>query len=199
MEKSEVRKILKNAVVEMGSECRKKESSLVCSNFLHSHFYADCKSVFSYFPLSLELDVSEINLQVLKDGKNLFLPRCGADGSMEFFKICNDVDFFDQFVKGAYGIFEPKPGLIKASSSDFSDSCFLVPGWGFSKDGNRIGKGKGFYDRYFSNLNSDFFKIGIHFSCQLLLEIPSEAHDMKMDFLLGPEGFITSGCQLNSI
>lgn len=199
IEKNEIRKNLRTSILKMEEENKRCESSLVCREFINSKFYAECKSFFSYSPLNSEVDVSEINCQILKDKKSLFLPRCNSDGTMEFYKISSEIDFFNQVEKGYFGIYEPKKNLQKVSDYDFEDSCFLVPGLGFSYKGARIGKGKGYYDKYFLNLklkdiNSTIVKIGIHFSCQILKDIPSESHDMKMNFLLGPEGFVISDC-----
>lgn len=58
----------------------------------------------------------------------------------------------------------------------------IVPGQAFDKQGNRLGRGKGFYDRFLTRTNA--FRIGICFDFQLLPQIPTEAHDIKMDFVI---------------
>jgi 5-formyltetrahydrofolate cyclo-ligase len=63
-----------------------------------------------------------------------------------------------------------------------SPEVVIVPGLGFSPDGKRLGRGKGFYDRYFEK--SSVLKIGIAFEMQILNDIPTETHDMKMDFVV---------------
>ena len=59
---------------------------------------------------------------------------------------------------------------------------FFVPGVGFDLAGNRLGRGKGFYDRYFEDLQ--VMKIGIAWSEQLKDKIPVESHDCHMDFII---------------
>lgn len=66
--------------------------------------------------------------------------------------------------------------------SEVTPSWFLVPGVAFSVSGARLGRGKGFYDRYFSK--NDGLKIGLAWSEQVLDEIPVEAHDSHMDFII---------------
>jgi 5-formyltetrahydrofolate cyclo-ligase len=63
-----------------------------------------------------------------------------------------------------------------------SPSIVIVPGLGFTPDGKRLGRGKGFYDRYFEK--SPAIKIGIAFEMQIIKDIPTEPHDVKMDFVV---------------
>ena len=58
----------------------------------------------------------------------------------------------------------------------------IVPGLGFSKDGKRLGRGKGFYDRYLEH--SSAVKIGIAFEMQISNDIPTDEHDVVMDFVV---------------
>ena len=59
----------------------------------------------------------------------------------------------------------------------------LVPGRAFTKDGKRLGRGKGFYDNYFSNIPQifDIKKSGVCLPCQLLAELPATPDDVMMD------------------
>lgn len=58
----------------------------------------------------------------------------------------------------------------------------IVPGLGFTKDGRRLGRGKGFYDRYLES--SSAVKVGIAFDHQLESDIPTDDHDVLMDFVV---------------
>jgi 5-formyltetrahydrofolate cyclo-ligase len=58
----------------------------------------------------------------------------------------------------------------------------LVPGLGFTLFGTRLGRGKGFYDKYLEANTA--LKIGIAFEMQIEKEIPKESHDIKMDFVV---------------
>lgn len=66
--------------------------------------------------------------------------------------------------------------------SEVRPNWFLVPGVAFTSSGARLGRGKGFYDRYFEK-NSGL-KIGLAWSEQVLNDIPVEAHDSYMDFII---------------
>lgn len=64
----------------------------------------------------------------------------------------------------------------------------LIPGLGFSKTGDRLGRGKGYFDRYLENYNG--LKIGLCFKVQLTDVIPQDPHDIKMDWIVTEEGII---------
>ena len=63
---------------------------------------------------------------------------------------------------------------------------FLVPGLAFSKKGERVGRGKGFYDRTLADVSG--LKVGVCYSYQLFAELPTEAHDIRMDVVVSDTG-----------
>ena len=79
--------------------------------------------------------------------------------------------------EGAFQIMEPvgEP-FIAFDQIDFA----LVPGMAFDAAGHRLGRGKGYYDRFLST-HPDIYKIGVCFPFQRVAEVPSEAHDVVMD------------------
>jgi 5-formyltetrahydrofolate cyclo-ligase len=70
----------------------------------------------------------------------------------------------------------------KESAEKILPKMILVPGLGFSQNGERLGRGKGFYDRYLECFNG--VKIGLCFECQMNLQVPVETHDQKMNFII---------------
>ncbi len=66
-------------------------------------------------------------------------------------------------------------------------NVLIIPGLAFTKNGMRLGRGKGHYDKYLSEEEkglSSIVKIGVAFEEQVLESIPSEAHDIKMNYLV---------------
>jgi 5-formyltetrahydrofolate cyclo-ligase len=63
---------------------------------------------------------------------------------------------------------------------------FLVPGMAFSRKGERIGRGQGFYDRTLAQVSG--LKVGVCYSYQLFNDLPTEDHDVKMDVVVSDEG-----------
>lgn len=111
-------------------------------------------------------------------------------------KICaKQVNAYSELLDaGAFGILEPKPDCRNRPERRFSPEkidLVLVPGLAFDRSGGRLGRGKGFYDRFFQKLSKKAVLVGLAFDEQLVERVPIEPHDRKMDFLLTPEGALT--------
>jgi len=79
------------------------------------------------------------------------------------------------------------PQTLRAESQldlPFSPELVLVPGLAFSRDGHRLGRGGGFYDRLLTGRASNSIKVGICFAFQLVETIPIEPHDAIMDAVM---------------
>jgi 5-formyltetrahydrofolate cyclo-ligase len=57
----------------------------------------------------------------------------------------------------------------------------VVPGLAFTAEGNRLGRGAGFYDRFLAGIPANTVKVGVCFEFQRVSEVPQESHDVKMD------------------
>ena len=74
-----------------------------------------------------------------------------------------------------FGVLEPAQPLREIPPVDVA----LIPGVAFDRQNNRLGRGKGYYDRLLSSVGA--YKVGVCFGCQLLEHVPHDAHDVKMD------------------
>lgn len=103
------------------------------------------------------------------------LPRVEGE-VMNFYPYGKDV-----MATGTYGINEPQGGTpMNACEID----VVVVPGVAFTDCGVRMGRGKGFYDRYLSQSGSRALKIGVCYSEQIVDDIPTEPHDVVMDAVI---------------
>ena len=96
--------------------------------------------------------------------------------------ILSKLKSWDDLEIGAYNILEPKKETIKEADVESID-LIIVPGLVFDEGGNRIGHGKGYYDRLLSDLK-DIPTIGLAFELQIVKKIESEQHDEKIDVIL---------------
>jgi 5-formyltetrahydrofolate cyclo-ligase len=123
------------------------------------------------------------------DQRKVFLPRTSTDGTMVFLSIGRDWQSSTQ--SGVFGIPEPSMTGGEVFTPDGSDStAILVPGLVFDSQGNRLGRGKGYYDRFLQIQNNyNLISIGIcwDMQIQLLNEIPTEEHDVMMNFVVTEE------------
>lgn len=88
--------------------------------------------------------------------------------------------------KGSFNIDEPQG---EAYNDLTSIDAAVIPGVSFDSHGNRLGRGKGYYDRFLKKLNT--FKIGVCFGFQLSEEIPHGEHDVEMDEVWTENGYVS--------
>ena len=85
--------------------------------------------------------------------------------------------------QGSFGILEPTDNLI---CTDYASiDLAVIPGVAFTPEGVRLGRGMGFYDRLLSHPAFEHvYKMGICFPCQMMQELPSQPHDVRMSEVL---------------
>lgn len=127
--------------------------------------------VASYQSLQSEPDTSEFNAWVIATGRTLLLPRIEND----------DLVFASgEVALGAFGIQEPSGAAVNLNSLDL----ILVPALAIDASGNRLGKGKGFYDRALAKIECP--KFAVIFDAEYLESLPTESHDQKVDGAISP-------------
>jgi 5-formyltetrahydrofolate cyclo-ligase len=90
----------------------------------------------------------------------------------------NFYDISEGVFKGAFGIMEPIATTpIEPSEID----VMIVPGVAFTRNGARLGRGKGFYDKYLSHKDFHAYTIGVCYPCQVVEDLPSEPHDQVLN------------------
>ena len=129
-----------------------------------------------------EIDLCSLH-QLLPD-KMLVYPLCHPDSRLSF----HHVPHVDSLTPGMLNILEPVPKRHQEQPTDEID-LFLCPGLAFNHDGTRLGQGGGFYDRMLQRRKPSATTIGISMTLQVIGNIPSETHDICMDYLLTEEGF----------
>lgn len=119
-----------------------------------------------------EIDLADFISAALSAGCTVVAPRWnGTD-----YELVPVVDLA-KLVPGLHGILEPSAGPVIRPA----DVCaWLVPGLAFTKDGCRLGYGGGWYDRLLAQVPKHIPRIGIAYDFQLMDELPSEPHDIRL-------------------
>ena len=110
-------------------------------------------------------------IEQLAQSKRLVLPRIEGD-EMEFYDISEGLH------EGAFGIMEP---LATTPIAPNEIDVMILPGVAFTRKGARLGRGKGFYDKYLTRNGFRAYTIGACFPCQIVEDIPTEQHDKIVD------------------
>jgi 5-formyltetrahydrofolate cyclo-ligase len=166
--------------------------------FLSSEVYRNAHEIFVFVSLRGEVDTKRIIAKSLVDGKHVAVPRITPGTSMmEFYYLNAELPVTSQLDTGSFGILEPQTQLRKAEVKHFpAHAVVVVPGLAFSLAGDRLGKGRGFYDGYASRIaeaggNKPDAYAALCFSFQILPSVPHNEDDMKITHIASDRGFET--------
>ena len=132
----------------------------------------EAKVILAYYSLPGEVDTHTLIQELVAEGKTVLLPKVLDDTTMELRQYAGPQDLSE----GAYHIMEPMGAPFK----DFSQiDVALIPGLAFDTNGHRLGRGKGYYDRFLTAFTGK--TIGVCFDFQKVAEVPVDAHDVAVD------------------
>ena len=151
-------------------------SSKISKNLIKSSVYCDSGVIALYNPFRNEVDL----LSLLEDGERTFVfPKVVKNTrKLDFYKVHS----LEDFKKGVFGIMEPDTSLEKVNINDID--LFAVPGVAFSKNGERIGYGGGYYDSTLNFRKKDSVSVGIALEIQLVDPGFSNEQDIPVDILI---------------
>ena len=186
-QKSALRRRIRNELARLSPGARLAASAQACSRLRQERIWREAGSVLLYAPLADEPDVEPLWRDALATGKTLALPR--FDPETGSYQACRVLNPAEDLKPGQFGIPEPGENCppVALKRLDF----ILTPGVGFTLDGRRLGRGKGFYDRLLSSVRGS--KCGIAFDEQIVNDIPAELHDIRLDCILTPTRWFRTG------
>lgn len=165
------------------SQTEVEEKSLVISDYLYSlEVFKLSKSIALYFPISNEVRTESIFIKAIQSEKEVYFPRVNGS-SLDFHR----VDNLEQLEKGEFGVLEPKAHFLKAQTEDID--LFILPALAYDKSGNRLGYGKGYYDRSLANI-PERKKIGLSYDMQVLDSLPTDEFDRKVGIVVTELGVV---------
>lgn len=148
--------------------------------------YKKADLLLCYASLPEEIETDGIINAALGDGKRVALPRCAdSKGNMAFYLI----ESLDELSVGTFGVREPVPACPEVI--DFKNSLAVVPGLCFDMHGNRLGYGRGYYDRFLKIYTS--LSVGLCYNSLVKNNIPVNDYDKKVALLITEEGIINIG------
>ncbi len=131
--------------------------------------------IHTYLPMGNEVDIFPFIGAMLEKGLTVVAPKSLKGRRMENLVLHS----LSELEAGIFGTSHPASGLVYEGGYDL----FIVPGLAFDRHGNRIGYGAGYYDAFLGSQPGGH-KLGICYPFQLLDELPSEPHDVRLDGVL---------------
>lgn len=183
-DKRAVRKAALAARDALDEKARKRASMLMTERIAGHQWFLSAEDVLCFVSYGSEIDTGEIIKEALERKKRVYVPKViPGDNRMEFYRI----EGLGQLRPGYHGIPEPEGNTEKYlyTRERAERTLMLMPGAAFDRLRNRVGYGKGFYDRYLADKGAlQPRTIAVGFRCQLVEEIPAESTDIRPDQVL---------------
>ena len=174
---------------------RAQLSREITARLLHLAAYREAGTVLGYMSFGAEFETDAWVRQVLQDGKVLLLPRVNVvRRELDLYRV---TDVETQLAFGAYDIREPQPANCELARLDEAD-FILLPGVAFGRDGARLGYGGGFYDKLLAHMTHRPVLAAAAYALQVVEQIPQEATDVKVEWIVTEQETITCSKQGNS-
>lgn len=143
--------------------------------------FRDAKCVCCYVSVRSEMPTPGIILRAMESGKTVIVPKVFGN-IIRFFKIRS---LTDDLNRGTFGVLEPNDDCEEVDPH--TAGVCLIPGVVFDEHGNRIGYGKGYYDRFLNTLPQSIPTLGLAYDCQIIPQITCTlADDIPVQFLVTP-------------
>ncbi len=159
-------------------ESRERKSKLIKKRLFRTEVFKKAEFVMFYIALKDEVNTEEMIKEAKKLGKKVIVPVCKKNRITLRPCILEDNP---SLKKGPYGVCEP---AIERGIPLKDLDLVIVPGVAFDKKGNRLGRGKGCYDRFLKKLLKDTPTIGLAFDFQILPSLPRQTHDVSVNKII---------------
>jgi 5-formyltetrahydrofolate cyclo-ligase len=180
MDKSQLRTEMKARLAAITPAERHTRSLAACNLLVATREFKHAQMIMIYMSMPREVETSPLAVRAWQDGKNIAVPRLDWDGNrMEPIEI-RSLDTGMQTT--GPGIRQPATGT--AVPLDLID-MIIVPGLAYDRRGYRLGRGRGFYDRFLAQSDFQGVRCSLCFQEQLLdTAVPTEPHDMPMNLIV---------------
>jgi len=180
-EKKTLRAILSESRDALATESADAFSEIIQRRAIESEFYRAAPAVVLYAAKGNEVSTDIILADSLSAGRAVFYPRVDAgQGTIIALRVRRSAEL----QRGAYNILEPADSAEELDRSKFRPIIVCVPGVAFGLEGQRLGRGGGYYDRFIAELGDDAISVGLAYSFQLLDGIPETGLDRRLNYIL---------------
>lgn len=200
-QKAELRLKIKKLFKKYEYDClinKEKYEKIILDTITKSNYYKNAKSIFYFYPMQEEIPLIPLLKNSLKKFKKVALPRIekivvnnSVVRTMNFYVLKNEIKIENQLKTGTLGIYEPNTHCIPFNIHDKKNYPLLiiVPALAYTKKGERLGRGAGYYDNYLSKLleyvpRENIVLMGLVYDFQIVKTIPLEPHDIPVDVIV---------------
>lgn len=187
MNKKELRNEILTLRDALSVDERVQKSMQIAKQVIEQKAFQEADKILLFASYKSEIETAQIFDVAHALNKDVYYPKV-VDKKMEFYQVQNKEDL----IEGYRGIREPEISVDRQFiAAPLEKILVVMPGAVFDEDGNRIGYGGGYYDKYLQQLEcimakENVCKIAVAFECQMVEtdKIPREAHDRKPDYII---------------
>ncbi|MDE6620040.1 MAG: 5-formyltetrahydrofolate cyclo-ligase [Lachnospiraceae bacterium] len=182
--KAEIRKRILEIRKELTDDEIASKSGAIVQKVIKTPEYREADNILLYADYCREVMTRGIFEDALLHRKKIYFPRVDKlTNTMEFYQVIS----IRQLERGYMDILEPREDMrARYQFQPKEDTLAILPGAAFDTSGYRVGYGKGFYDKFLAN-KRQLSTMALAFACQIVDEIPKDAHDIKMDKIVTEE------------
>lgn len=185
MSKAMLRKTILARRQALSAKEQSAASSAVQDVFVAMPEYLAARSIALYLAVNNEVSTERVIRHALMTGKELFLPS--VEGAQMLFR---RITALEDLVPGRFGIMQPPPDSPAADPAAID--LIVVPGVGFDLSGQRIGYGKGYYDRTLHRVENNGRLVAFCYEFQLVDSLAGEQHDVNMDIIITEQRLLST-------
>jgi len=177
--KRDLRKRLRGLLDAIPSDELHHRSFQACNQLLTAQAYKRAEVIMVFLSLPKEVETTPLVLRAWRDAKRVLAPK--VNWEQRRILPIEIVSLTDNIGEGAMGLREPVDGVpFPVENIDL----VIVPGLGFDREGNRIGRGRGFYDQFLAHEGWRGVSCGLALEDQVLDHVPMGEHDRPVDMLV---------------
>ncbi|MDA7951329.1 MAG: 5-formyltetrahydrofolate cyclo-ligase [Pirellulaceae bacterium] len=184
MSLSKQKKLLRPKVLERRAALtdREKRSQAIIDRLYTMPIYQRASTVLFYVDFREEVQTQGAIAEALNT-KRVAVPWSAGRNQLSLFHLHS----LKELTPGKYGVPEPLLSLREKKDRQVKPAdldLVLVPGVAFDRQGNRLGYGKGYYDRFLQACPKKVASVGLSFDCQVVDKVPADSLDVPLDFLI---------------
>ena len=173
--KEQIRKELLETLNNQDRKEAEEKSKVIKEKLFSLPEFKKAKFVMLYASKDEEVNTKEMIDEALGAGKRVALPLSASPERIVPKEITNRLTDLE---KGTYGIYEPRKCQKDVQPENLD--LIIIPGVAFDKKNRRLGRGKGYYDRFLKKLPKDRLSIGLAFDFQIVKSLPENSHDIPV-------------------
>jgi len=187
VQKEKIRKEILKKRISLSTEDRINKSIEIFKKLESINIYNYSEIIMFYVATMSEVQTENMIKESLIKGKKIVIPIMESDTGNLVPSLLLDYD--NELEKNSQGILESKKAFRRLFSAEKLE-VIIIPGIAFDASGNRLGRGKGYYDRFLTRINPSVLKIALAYEIQMVDHIPHDKNDIPVNMIITEQRII---------